>query len=58
MKVLRLPPYQADLNAIELVWGYLKNHLRKMIGSKTKISEISEKVVKFFQKLTTIRQKR
>ena len=51
MKVLRLLPYQADLNAIELVWGYVKNHLREMIGSKTKIGEIIEKGYKILSEI-------
>ena len=43
VELLRLPPYQCDLNVIELLWGYLKNHLRDVAKSKTKINEIIQR---------------
>ncbi|MCU7801183.1 MAG: transposase [gamma proteobacterium symbiont of Lucinoma myriamae] len=51
--VIRLPPYHADLNAIELIWGIVKNDVaKKNVGCKMaevkklaeeKFSEVGEK---------------
>ena len=40
--ILRLPPYNCDLNPIEHIWGIVKNNLRDIINNSTKIAEIVE----------------
>lgn len=40
-EVLRLPPYQCDLNPIELVWGHIKRHVAKY-NTTGKINDIIE----------------
>ncbi|OXA37923.1 hypothetical protein Fcan01_27365 [Folsomia candida] len=40
-EVLRLPPYQCDLNPIELVWGHIKQHVAKY-NTTGKINDIIE----------------
>jgi transposase len=44
IKYLFLPPYSPDLNPIELMWAWLKAHLRK---AKARTREKLEKAIKY-----------
>ncbi|TKR68484.1 hypothetical protein L596_024463 [Steinernema carpocapsae] len=35
--VLRLPPYHANLNAIEPIWAHVKNNVRKNVSHRDKL---------------------
>lgn len=50
-EVLRLPPYHADLNPIELVWGHVKGQLASLDLS-TNLSQKSEKLEQIFSAYT------
>lgn len=45
--VLRLPPYHADLNAIELIWGIVKNDIAKK-NARCTMSSVKELALKKF----------
>ncbi|TMS39514.1 hypothetical protein L596_006024 [Steinernema carpocapsae] len=38
--LIRLPPYHANFNPIELVWGWVKNEVRKVVSVTNSIQEI------------------
>ncbi|PSN52525.1 hypothetical protein C0J52_14325, partial [Blattella germanica] len=39
---LRLPPYQCDLNPIELIWNLLKEKVKTRITSSVSLSSLKE----------------
>ncbi|RCN25850.1 hypothetical protein ANCCAN_28435 [Ancylostoma caninum] len=51
VKVMDWPPESPDLNPIELVWGNMKNNIRKNKNVRT-LDELRDEVIKYWKSLT------
>lgn len=49
--VLRLPPYHCELNAIEMGWSVVKNHVKKN-NTSFKINDVKQLLIDGIKKVT------